>query len=340
VDATEAARAWIWDPAVRVEPVPGGLINQTWAVVGRTGPVAFLQRLNTGVFRPEVHEDIEAVTARLAVRGLATPRLLRTAAGALWHEREGEVWRALTPVGSATHTALPSPSHAASAGRLVGRVHEALRDFDHEFRMVRPGAHDTTAHFAALAAALDAHGDHRLHAAVADLAAVAGRAWDAWVGPRDLPRRVIHGDLKVSNLRFDGEEAVALVDLDTFAWGTLDVELGDALRSWCNPASEDAPEPVFRADLFEAALSGYAATGTATASEWDALVPGVERIALELSSRFLRDALRECAFGWDPRFGTRGDHNLLRGRGQLALARSVAAQRSALCAAVDRWRTA
>ena len=57
-----------------------------------------------------------------------------------------------------------------------------------------------------------------------------------------------------------------------------------------------------------------------TDAEWAALVPGAERIALELSCRFALDALDESYFGWNPRFGGRGEHNLLRARGQAALA--------------------
>ncbi|MCA9494553.1 MAG: hypothetical protein KC621_31715, partial [Myxococcales bacterium] len=68
--------------------------------------------------------------------------------------------------------------------------------------------------------------------------------------------------------------------------------------------------------------------------EWASIVPGVERICTELAARFARDALEERYFGWNPRFGGRGEHNLLRARGQAALARSVRAQTDAAGAAL------
>lgn len=339
MDAATALAAWSMAPASTVCAVAGGLINQTWRVETSGTVRGYLQRLNTDVFRPEVHEDIEAVTAHLARRGVVTPRLVRTAVGGLFHVAgDGSVWRMLTPVGDTGFTTLPSSAHAASAGRLIARVHGALADLDHRFRMVRPGAHDTAAHMAALSDAVATHRTHPLWEAVAPLAEAITMSWAGWQGARDLPARVIHGDLKVSNLRFMGDDAVALVDLDTFAVGTLDVELGDALRSWCNPAGEDEVTPTFRDDLFGAAVCGYAEGGGASAAEWEAVVPGVERIALELSARFARDALRECYFGWNPAMGTRGEHNLLRARGQFALARSVAAQRRGLVQRVDAAR--
>jgi hypothetical protein len=82
--------------------------------------------------------------------------------------------------------------------------------------------------------------------------------------------------------------------------------------------------------VFRAALRGYARTGDATPEEWASIAPGVERIATELAARFAKDALEESYFGFNPKFGTRGDHNLLRARGQISLAAAVAAARPEL----------
>ncbi len=341
MDAALAACAWSWSGEPVSTPVDGGLINHTWSLAVDGVIVAYLQRLNTRIFRAEVHEDIHAITTHLRLAGLETPCLLPTRAGTLWHtEPSGAVWRCLTPVGDSSRTLVTDGSVAQSAAFLVGRVHAALADLSWEFRMVRPGAHDTAKHMDLLDEAVRFHPGHRNHSEVAALAEGLVRAWGQWRGPTELPRRIIHGDLKLSNVRFRGPDAVALIDLDTFAWGSLDVELGDALRSWCNPGTEDAAEPEFRADFFEAVVRGYAAgaAGT-TADEWDAIVPGTERIALELASRFARDALLESYFGYDRRFGTASDHNLLRARGQFALAKSIRRQRRDLDQALRTWRT-
>ena len=106
-------------------------------------------------------------------------------------------------------------------------------------------------------------------------------------------------------------------------------ELADAMRSWCNPAGEDVRQAEFRLDLFEAAMQGYASEADWTEAERASIGPGIERICLELAARFARDALEESYFGFDPTIG-RGEHNLLRARGQAALAASVRRQRSAI----------
>lgn len=320
-----------WALGAEVGPVRlrDGLINPTWRLDGPSGPVGVLQELNLRVFRPEVHEDIEAVTAHLDRAGLLTPRLRRTRAGGLWHTTaDGRVFRVLSWVGSRTvHVA--TPALAGSAGALVARFHAAVADLDWTFRHVRVGAHDTDRHAGRLRAALAAHDGHRLGPEVRPLADAVLRAWDDLRPSMPvLPTRVVHGDLKISNVRFDDAgEAVALIDLDTFARDTLGAELGDALRSWCGTAGEDAAEASFDLEVFEAAMAGYASGAGdrgPSADEWAAVVPSVARIALELAMRFATDALEESYFGWDEaRFATRGDHNLVRARGQAALAAAV-----------------
>jgi len=346
----ELLSAWDWDEPVTAEHVPAGLINRTFWVRGSsTGTVlAVLQELNTRIFRPSVHHDIEAVTAKLDAMGMLTPKLVRTRRGNLWAtDRDDGVWRRMTVVGNRTIHKLDRPDDARSAGALVARFHAAVSDLDYEFQMVRPDVHDTARHIRAMDEAIASHPDHRLAARVQELARQLHAQWSTWRGPQDLPPRVVHGDLKISNVRFQDDEAVALIDLDTLARRTLDVELGDAMRSWCNPVPEDAYDARFDVELFSGAMEGYA-RGVAeseaggvpgpTDDEWASIVPCTERIALELSARFAKDALEEAYFGWDERFGGRGEHNLVRAQGQAKLAQSIASQRAAAEAAVARAR--
>src|SRR5690606_18602560 len=147
----------------------------------------------------EVHLDIDAVTRRLAERGLDTPRLRPTRDGALWHEVDDQVWRCTTPVGERTIHRGGHLAEAESAGALVARFHAALRDLGGECRNRRAGVHDTALHMARLAEAVEAHRDHRLYDRVAPLAQRILRAWEARAPAGPLPQRVVHGDLKISN---------------------------------------------------------------------------------------------------------------------------------------------
>lgn len=330
-------------PGITVEPPPWGigLINLT--LRGQLdGKTVIVQRVHPA-FAASVHEDIEAVTAHLAGKGLVTPRLVRTRSDALSvSDVEGRPWRVLTFVAGKSTDRVSDPSHAERAGAVVGRFHAALADLEHVYVHVRQGVHDLPFRMRALGRALDANGGHRLHTEVARLAEAVLGAESELVGLGCSAHRHAHGDLKISNLLFDESgEGVTLVDLDTLARMPWPFELGDALRSWCNPHGEDVEAPAVDEAIFEAALRGWArgaAGGLALDQTERALVPaGVFTIAAELAMRFLTDALEESYFGWDPRrFPSRGEHNLARARGQWALARSVRAARSRLEAAARR----
>ncbi len=328
----EVVRAWGFAPD-DVAPLAGGLINTTFVATRAGAPAAVIQRLHH-VFAPEVNLDLEAVTAHVAARGLETPRLLRTDGGAAWTTHDGRTWRALTWVDGASVHAVPSLAYAEAGGALVARFHRAVDDLAHDYHFVRAGVHDTDAHLARLEA-----GARAATAPAEALGEARGLAAEILAAARALaplpalPRRHAHGDLKISNLLFRGEppRGVALVDLDTLGRQTIAFELGDAMRSWCNPHPEDAGRAHFALDVFAAAMRGYrdAADALLTAAEWPAIVLGLETVCVELAARFAADVFEDRYFGWDPaRFPSRRAHNLIRARGQLALARDVAAHRA------------
>jgi Ser/Thr protein kinase RdoA (MazF antagonist) len=343
----EVAHAWGWDGAhgadgahggpIEIAELTGGLINATYAVQRGGEPIAVLQRLHP-VFGAQVNLDIEAVTAHLAARGLITPRLVRTLDGRAWHEHAGRVWRALSWVDGTTVHAVPDPSWAEAGGALVGAFHRAVADLSHDYAFARAGVHDTRAHLARLAGCVAAGGDAGAAGAAdaADAADLGREILDAARGlPElpDIPRRHCHGDLKISNLRFAASpvRGICLVDLDTVGLSTLAFELGDAMRSWCNPDGEDAGRFEFDLAIFAAAIRGFGAVAepVVTTDEKIAIVLGLEAVCLELAARFAVDVFRDEYFGWDPaRFASRRAHNLVRARGQLHLGLSVRAARS------------
>ena len=312
-----------------VSPMAGGLINDTYAL----GSGFVMQRLHR-IFRAEVNLDIAALTPRLREAGVNVPTLVLARDGRPWTTMDAAedpalagVWRIMTRLDGHTHARVTSPQMAQSAGQLIARFHGALAQVPHTFAFTRPGAHDTALHMARLQEAVAACPAHRLHAEVASLAEELLVRWQAWGKAPLLPTRIVHGDLKISNLLFDGDVACAVLDLDTMAHGSLDIELGDALRSWCNSGTEDDAEPRLDVAVFGAALRGYlqGAGPWLTQAEVASLAPGLERICLELSARFAADALHETYFGWDPaKAATRGEHNLMRARNQLGLGRAVA----------------
>ena len=320
---------WPDKGSIRTSP-DGGLINDTFLV--GDPPVAVLQRGNP-IFEPSVHLDIEAITAHLARSGMLTPRLIPTKDGDLCVPTTSGAWRMLTFVPGSTHHTIDNLRQAASAAKLVGAFHRATADLEHRFHFTRPGAHDTVQHMATLQRALSAADESLLSQAAISLGRAILHAWSEWTGTLNLPQRICHGDLKISNLRFDaqGDEAICLLDFDTFAHQTIAVEMGDAWRSWCNPAGEDSLDSIcFDLDIFQASAQAWLEAGPPLSDmERANLVPGIERICLELSARFCADAVQRCYFKEDrSRFPEPGEHNLHRARGQFRLAESVRGQQT------------
>lgn len=322
-----------WFEGATLTPIARGLINETFRVVADR-PYA-LQRVSP-IFDPAIHHNIEAVTAALAGHGLTTPRLVPTRDGKPFASVGDQVWRLMTWIDGAAFDAAIAPAQIAAAGRLVGTFHAALDGLDHVFVGRRLGVHDTGAHLTHLERAVAEHPRHRLIEEVEPLArAILGAARELPPLP-PLPERVCHGDLKLSNIVFAGAEppaahrATCLVDLDTVGPMHLAHELGDALRSWCNPHREDEA-PAYDLALEREAVAGYAEGlgRPLSRAERRAIFAGVEHISLELAARFAADALREAYFGYDARrFATRGDHNLARARAQWALQRDLVGKRA------------
>ena len=327
--------AWGLEEA-RAERFGNGLINATFSVTEGSGRRTILQQINP-VFAPEIHHNIAAVTAALRTRGVATPQLIPTAAGTLWLDHEGAIWRLQEAIDGVSFDALVSAEQAGAAARFVGRWHAALADLDYPFQALRTGVHDTPRHLAHLERALVEGPGHRLFDRVEPLARALLDAAAALEALPECPERVAHGDLKINNLMFAGADAqgqlepIALIDLDTVAPMSLAYELGDMWRSWCNRSTEDEVEARFDLDIFRASWAGWAEGFGApiSADERAALLYGPEWISLELAARFCADAVFEAYFGWDAtRHTGRGEHNLVRAEGQWSLHRALVGSRS------------
>jgi Ser/Thr protein kinase RdoA (MazF antagonist) len=327
--------------AIALRSLSGGLLHQSFHV--RAGAVEYVLQRVSDVFAPAIHANIDAVTRHLASKGLRVARLRPTRAGELSADL-GPLgrWRLMEHLGGVSFDEVQSVAQARSAGALVGRFHAALADFTAPLAPMGIPYRDTPLYLAALRRALEIHADHRLHAPMADLARRVFEAFEAMGRPAAVRERVIHGDLKLSNLLFEGEAppgrdcAFALVDFDTLMRGALWMELGDAWRSWCNAAGEDSTRPQFDLEVFGASCLGFAEGhgSPLDPAERGSLETAPERIMLELCARFVTDALEERYFGWDPgQFATRGDHNATRAEGQWRLyeaTRSTRARRREL----------
>jgi Ser/Thr protein kinase RdoA (MazF antagonist) len=329
---------------IAIRALSGGLLHQTLHV-RTTGGEYVLQRVSD-VFSPAIHQNIAAVTSHLAAKGMPSTELVANRAGDLSTPLGADGrWRLMRHLGGVSFESLASLEQARSAGHLVGRFHAAIEDFEGPLAPLGIPYRDTPHYLAALDQTLEAHAAHRLAADITPLGRLVIETFEAW-GPAPRVRsRVIHGDLKLSNLLFESrtppgrDVAFAIIDLDTLMRAPLWVELGDAWRSWCGVDREDLEEIDFDLQIFETSLAGFLEGLGAALSpgEAESLAMAPERIALELCARFVTDALEESYFAWDPaRYTSHGDHNADRARRQWSLLRAMETSRSDRAAIVDR----
>ena len=144
-----------------------------------------------------------------------------------------------------------------------------------------------------------------------------------------LPLRPIHGDPKVNNVMIctTTQQAIGIIDLDTVKPGLVHYDIGDCLRSGCNPLGEETKEweqVYFDVGMCRAMLTGYLSQASEFLTDYDYeyLFDGIRLIAFELGLRFFTDHL-----AGDVYFKVKHpNHNLDRALVQFKLTESIEAQ--------------
>ncbi|MFQ4143410.1 aminoglycoside phosphotransferase family protein [Chlorogloeopsis sp. ULAP02] len=336
-----------------VQAFGSGNINDTFLVTLDASQEKHfvLQRINTQVFRQpqlimqnmrfyteHVHQRLQRTPLS---RRWEVPRVLLTKdAQDHWKDTEGSFWRAISFIeGSQSFDQMRDRSYAKEIGYALGMFHNLISDLPPEkLADTLEGFHITPLylqHYEDVLAktspkqspevnyCLQFVSDRKIWAHTLENAKAQGK----------LPLRLMHGDPKINNVMFDTVtgQAVSVIDLDTVKPGLVHYDIGDCLRSGCNPAGEETKQwesVYFDTELCQEILQGYLSVAKAFLTENDYLYmyDAIRLIAFELGLRFFADYLAGNVY-----FKVKHpEHNLARALVQFKLSESIESQEKAI----------
>jgi Ser/Thr protein kinase RdoA (MazF antagonist) len=295
---------------------------------------------NLRVLTDHVHQRL-INHPELQVRNWQLPRIIATHDGLdYWVDAAGSFWRALSFIPAAqSFDTIQNRDHAREVGSALGLFHLLVSDLPPaSLADTLPGFHVTPGYLRHYDEVREKHPPPKKLEVTNALEFIKKRRGWAPVleqahAAGTLIARPIHGDPKINNILLDEAtgRAVSLIDLDTVKPGLVHYDLGDCLRSGCNPLGEETTD--FEAVRFEiefcrAILQGYLswARGFLTSSDYDLMSDGIRLIAFELGLRFFTDYLAGNVYFK----AAHPEHNLARALVQFKLTESIAAQEAAI----------
>jgi Ser/Thr protein kinase RdoA (MazF antagonist) len=324
------------------------LINLTWKVTTATTQF-ILQKINNTVFANpgNIAHNITLIEGYLEEHHpqyqFISP--LPTNDGSEMWYNESEGYFRLFPFVTGSHSkdVVLHKEEAWEAARQFGRFTRVLAGLDvAQLRVTVPFFHDLSLRYTQFLEAI-ATGNHERRIEAKDLIGELvsfsdiEKEYQAICKNPSYQLRVAHHDTKISNVLFDQEnKGVCVVDLDTVMPGYFISDLGDMMRTYLSPATEEEPDVskiIVREEFYKALVEGYYSEMKDELSKEEVqsfFYAGKFMIYMQ-ALRFLTDYLNN-----DTYYGTKYDgQNLVRGRNQLVLLQQMIEKRDRLEKSVD-----
>jgi Ser/Thr protein kinase RdoA (MazF antagonist) len=313
-------------------PYGSGLINHTWKV-STSDKEYILQKVNDSVF-----SDPAAIAAntRLIADHLESnhPEYLfiaplLSAEGKELIYQEGDGYYRLFPFLENSHSkdTVDHPCEAYEAALQFGRFSKLLSDVDtKKLKITLPDFHNLSLRFEQFSAALKNGNQKRIQESksLIDIVGTYSGILDEYCKIRTNATfriRVTHHDTKISNVLFDSNNhGMCVIDLDTVMPGYFISDVGDMMRTYLCPVSEEETnfEKIhIRDEIYQAILHGYMEEMNDTLSkpEKDHFFYSGKFMIYMQALRFLTDHLLN-----DRYYGAKYEgHNYNRAKNQLVL---------------------
>jgi len=330
----------------KISELKAGHINDTFLVYNQTEEKYYVfQRINKFVFKePEkVMFNIEKVSEHLKGKLDTQSNIedyrqmlfyLKTIDGKNYYiDAEENYWRAYIYVDRAVTYDYPETTDILyNMGIRFGLFQNQLSDFDASVLYETiPNFHNTKARIERFKQVVAEDKFDRVKDAEKEIeyileASSLASELSEMIEQGKIQLRVTHNDTKCNNVLFDKDtnEPLAVIDLDTVMPGLVAYDFGDSIRTAASTAAEDESDlSKVHVDIerFESFSKGFVpkVSKNLTDVEIDSLALGSFTMTYEVGLRFLTDY-----FEGDVYFKTKSEnHNLIRSRCQLALAKDI-----------------
>lgn len=254
-----------------IEPHGNGLINNTWKVVDGNDHY-ILQKINDNIFKQplDIEYNIHLIAEYLKKNqpGYLFVAPLTTKNGEeMVHRREG--YFRLFPFikNSYTIDVATTPQQAFEAARQFGLFTKMLSEFPADsLKITLPDFHNLNLRAEQFKEA-GKHGNiERIKRSVQSIQFILDHTdilykFQEIQKDKDFKIRVTHHDTKISNVLFGkNEKGLCVIDLDTVMPGYFISDVGDMMRTYLSPVSEeekDLSKIEIREDFFNAIVEGY-----------------------------------------------------------------------------------
>ena len=326
-----------------------GHINKTYKVATSTGKHYLFQCVNGYVFKniDDLMRNILIVSNHLHSERHETLEIVKTKGNKLYFKDGNLYYRVYKYLeNTVSYEKLDTPELIKKAAQAFGQLHKSLDDLDScLIAETIKDFHNTPKRINNLLDAIKEDPLKRvskckdLVAFVFEYREYADCIMNA-LESGEIPERIVHNDPKINNVLFDKktDKVRCVIDLDTIMPGSCLFDIGDALRSIFtgdNESNRDSSTLKVDFKKFELYISAYLKEmkHALTKKEIELIPCSIATIALELGVRFLEDYIRGDKY-FNIHFD---DENLVRARGQFALAKDVITNISKLKEITERY---
>lgn len=315
-----------------VKTYGSGLINNTWKITFAINQY-ILQRINNAVFKEpdniayNIHLIAQTLKNKHPDYRFVAPVVALNGSEIVFDEQQG--FFRLFPFVPNSHTVdvVKTPHQAYEAATQFGKFTKLLSAVDSsQLKITLPHFHDLSLRYQQFLSSVQLGNQQRIQQSQAIIQKMLAHTdivdvYESIKQDEAFKLRVTHHDTKISNVLFDdNNNGLCVIDLDTIMPGYFISDVGDMMRTYLPPVSEeesDVTKIMVREEIYKAVVKGYYAEmrDELTETEKNYFFYAAKFMIYMQALRFITDHLNDDVY-----YGANYEgNNFIRAKNQLAL---------------------